>query len=212
MSISPVNKVRDLGVTFDSNMTMESQVSTSVRLAYHSLRNLRTIRNYLTPKAAEQLVHAFVTSRIDCCNALLYNLPNCQVQRLQRVQNAAARLVTYTHRHSHITPILRQLHWLPVKQRLAYKILLITYRALKFSSPQYISSLIKLYNPHRSGLRSANALSLVIPKTRRSWGDRSFMSAAPRLWNNLPKSLKNCETLNSFKAKLKTHLMENIFP
>ena len=70
-SISPVNKVRDLGVTFDSNMTMESQVSTSVRLAYHSLRNLRTIRNYLTPKAAEQLVHAFVTSRTDYCNALL---------------------------------------------------------------------------------------------------------------------------------------------
>lgn len=208
-SITPVKKVRNLGVIFDSNMTMESQVSSSVKLAIHSLRNLRAIRKYLTTKAAEQLVHAFVTSRIDCCNSLLYGIPMSQVKRLQLVQNAAARLVTYTRKFAHITPVLKSLHWLPVEHRLTYKILLITYRALKFSSPQYISSLLNFRKPGRSGLRSANTSTLIIPKTRRSWGDRAFASAAPRLWNSLPNTLKDCKSVDSFKASLKTYLMAN---
>ena len=210
-SVSPVEKSRNLGVIFDSNMTMESQVSNCVKLAYHSLRNLRAIRKYLTQKAAEQLVHAFVTSRIDCCNSLLYGLPKCQLQKLQRVQNSAARLVTNTRKYSHITPILKSLHWLPVEQRLKYKVLLITFRALMFSSPQYISSLITIYKPSRSGLRSSNDFSLVVPKSTRTWGDRTFASAAPRLWNRLPKSIQRSETVDNFKNKLKTQLMKETF-
>ena len=117
-SISRAGKVRDLGVIFDSNMTMESQVSNCVKLAFHSLCNIRLIRKFLTPKATEQLVHAFITSRIiDCCNCLLLGLPNYLVQKLQRVQNAAARLVTNTRKYSHITPVLRSLHWLPVEHQ-----------------------------------------------------------------------------------------------
>ena len=147
-SVPPVERARDLGVIFDSNMTMEHEVSNCVKRAYHSLRNLRSIRKYLTKKETEQLVHAFVTSKIDCCNALLYGLPKGQLQQLQRVQNAAARLVTNTRKYAHITPVLKSLQWLPVEQRLMYKILLITFRALKFSSPQYINSLIEIYS-HR---------------------------------------------------------------
>ena len=210
-SVPPVERARDLGVIFDSNMTMEHQVSNCVKRAYHSLRNLRSIRKYLTKKAAEQLVHAFVTSRIDCCNALLYGLPKGQLQKLQRVQNAAARLVTNTRKYAHITPVLKSLHWLPVEQRLMYKILLITFRALKFSSPQYINSLIEIYKPSRSGLRSSAEFSLAIPKSKRTWGDRAFASAAPHLWNSLPKSIHLSESVDIFKSKLKTHLMEGIF-
>ena len=132
-----------------------------------------------------------------------------QVKRLQLVQNAAARLVTYTRKFAHITPFLKSLHWLPVEHRLTYKILLITHRALKFSSPQCISSLLNFRKPGRSGLRSANTSTLIIPKTRRSWGDRAFASAAPRLWNSLPNTLEDCKSVDSFKASLKTYLMAN---
>ena len=92
-----------------------------------------------------------------------------------------------------------------------YKILLITYRALKFSSPQYINSLIEIYKPSRSGLRSSAEFSLAIPKSKRTWGDRAFASAAPHLWNSLPKSIHLSESVDIFKSKLKTHLMEGIF-
>ncbi len=206
-SISRAGKVRDLGVIFDSNMTMESQVSNCVKLAFHSLRNIRLIRKYLTPMATEQLVHAFITSRIDCCNCLLIGHPNYLIQKLKQVQNAAARLVTNTRKYSHITPVLRSLHWLPVEQRLEYKVLLITFRALKFSSPEYIASLIHIHKSNRSGLRSSSDFSLVVPKSKRSWGDRAFASAAPRLWNKLPNSIKTCATIDNFKSKLKSHLM-----
>ena len=209
--INPVEKARDLGVIFDCNMTMEHHISNCVRQAYHSLRNLRCIRKYLSQKAAEQLVHAFVTSRIDCCNALLYGLPKTQLQKLQRVQNAAARLVTNTRKSAHISPILRRLHWLPVKQRVEYKILLMTFRTLKFMSPLYMNELIKIYKPSRSGLRSSASSTLVIPKSKRSWGDRAFSSASPRLWNTLPTALQQSGTVDNFKSKLKAHLMKGVF-
>ena len=116
-----------------------------------------------------------------------------------------------TRKYAHITPVLKSLHWLPVEQRLMYKILLITFRALKFSSPQYINSLIEIYKPSRSGLRSSAEFSLAIPKSKRTWGDRAFASAAPHLWNSLPKSIHLSESVDIFKSKLKTHLMEGIF-
>ena len=143
--------------------------------------------------------------------ALLYGLPKGQLQKLQRVQNAAARLVTNTRKYAHITPVLKSLHWLPVEQHLKYTILLITFRALKFSSPEYINALIEIYKPSRSGLRSSGEFSLAIPKSKRTWGDRAFASAAPHLWNSLPKSIHLSESVDIFKSKLKTHLMEEIF-
>ena len=106
----------------------------------------------------------------------------------------------------------KSLHWLPVEHRLTYKILLIAYRALTFSSPEYISSLLDFRKPGRSGLRSSKSstLDLSIPKTRRSCGDQAFASAAPRLWNNLPTKLKDCRTVEHFKASLKTYLMAKL--
>ena len=134
------------------------------------------------------------------------NCKNCK-----RVQNAAARLVTNTRKYAHITPVLKSLHWLPVEQRLMYKILLITFRALKFSSPQYINSLIEIYKPSRSGLRSSAEFSLAIPKSKRTWGIEHLHQQLLTLWNSLPKSIHLSESVDIFKSKLKTHLMEGIF-
>ena len=168
--------------------------------------NISHIRRYLTLSATKTLVQACVTSRLDYANALLYGLPNTSIQRLQRTQNAAARLVTKTKRKEHITPILMELHWLPVSHRIRYKVLLLVYKALHNLAPSYIADMVKIHQPARS-LRSANTNQLSIPKTRlRSWGDRSFQYAAAFEWNNLPLAIRESPSLASFKECLKTFL------
>ena len=206
-TIAPVKQVRNLGFIMDASMTLSSHISSIVKSASFQVRNLGRIRKFLDSKTTEQLVHAFITSRLDIGNSLLHGLTKEQIHRLQLIQNTAARLVTRTKRSSHITPILFDLHWLPVHLRIQYKLLLLTYRAVNGLAPAYITELLDLYKPSRSGLRSTSKNLLVMKKSYRSWGDRAFTIAAPRLWNSLPDHIRACSSLSSFKTGLKTHLM-----
>ena len=133
----PSSKVRHLGVVFDPSISMTSHISTICRTAYMHLHNISHIRRYLTIDATKALVHAFVTSRLDYWNALLIGLPRDQINKLQRIQNMAARVITFTPRRDHniITPVLKDLHWLPVKCRIEYKIPLHVYRCLNGTAP-----------------------------------------------------------------------------
>ena len=143
-------------------------------------------------------MHAFVTSKLDTCNSLLYGLPKSQLSRLQRIQNTAARIVTRSRREDHITPVLMNLHWLPVEQRIEYKILLLTFKALHGLAPGYLQQLIKQYVPRRE-LRSMDKMTLYNPTANlKSYGYRSFQKAAPTLWNRLPQNI-TVSTLSSFK-------------
>ena len=205
--IAPSDKARNLGVIFDTSMSLDAHISKCVKAANYHLRNLRAIRKFLTPQTTQQLIHAFVTSHLDNCNSLLYGLPKYQIHRLQKVQNAAARLVTKSKRSTHTTQILKNLHWLPIEQRIKYKILLLTYRSLNGSVPEYISSLLNISLSSRAGLRSSNSTNLTQLRTKRSWGDRAFTAAAPRLWNSLPHSIKMSANQNVFQKQLKTYLM-----
>ena len=169
-------------------------------------RKIGHIRRYLTNDATKSLVNSLVTSRSDYCNALLSGIPNTALNKLQLVQNTGARIVTRTSRHSHITPVLKGLHWLPVKYRVQYKILTHAYKAINDSSPIYIRDMVEVYKPVRN-LRSTETVSLVLPKSRSvKYGNRSFVYAAPKLWNSLPVNVRNADTLTSFKKLLKTHL------
>ena len=112
---------RNLGVMLDSTMTMSSQISSICKSVWYQLRNLGFIRKYMTRSAAEKIVHALISSRLDFGNALLYNLPQTKLAKIQRLQNAAARIVTLTRKYTHITPILKSLHWLPIEQRIKLK-------------------------------------------------------------------------------------------
>ena len=115
--------------------------------AFYYLYNVRRIRKYLSVKVTESLVHALVTSRIDHCNSLLFGLPDCQLNKLRRVLNAAARLIYMAPKFCHITPILMELHWLPVRWRIDYyKILLITFKAINGLAPLYLSDLFNNYS------------------------------------------------------------------
>ena len=157
------------------------------------------------------LVHAFITSRVDYCNSLLYGLPNYQLNKLQRVLNASARLVCNAPRFCQISPLLRGLHWLPVKARIEFKILLITFKAIHGLAPKYLCDLLtsksSLYN-----LRSSDSIILSMPAARsKTLGDRALMAAAPRLWNSLPKELRAITNVNSFKAHIKTYLFKTLY-
>ena len=133
------------------------------------------------------------------------------MNKLQYVQNAAACVITRTARGERITPLLKELHWLPVYHRVQYKVWLHTYKALNNLSPSYIRDLVDVYKPSRT-LRSGNSLSLVVPRTKTvTYGNRLFRKAAPVLWNALPSSLREARTVVAFKRHLKTFLFNDYY-
>ncbi len=207
--ISPSNKVKDLGTQLDTHLTLVPHVSSVVKSVQFHLRNISHIRKYLTKDATQSLIHALVTSRLDCNNALLVNMPACQLNRLKLLQNTAARIITGTPRRNHITPILIELHWLPIAKRIDFKVLLLTFKCLMGKGPSYLKDLLVQYKPGRT-LRSCNdPISLVMPKhIKQGMGERSFSFAAPQLWNKLPASLRACTDIDDFKCRLKTHLFK----
>ena len=121
------NNVRNIGVIFYSHVNLEKHVMNTCKTAFYHFRNMAKIRNCLSQDNVETLVHAFISSKLDFCNALLYGLPQSVIDRLQYVQNCAARLVTRTRSSEHTKQVLRRLHWIPVRQRITYKILLLAY-------------------------------------------------------------------------------------
>ena len=210
-NVAPSTSVRSLGVTLDRHLQMSEHVNSLCKSAFFSLKNISKIRKFLNHENTERLVHAFISSKIDYCNSILYGLPGEELDKIQRVQNAAARLVTKNKKFTNITPVLTRLHWLPVKARIDYKIILTVFKALNNMTPDYILELLQIYNPPRS-LRSSNQNLLIIPKTAtKTYGDRAFYSAAPTLWNNIPQSIRNCQTLHSFKSNLKTYLFRKYY-
>ena len=111
-------------------MSMLPHVKFVCKTALYHLRNIARIRKFLSVKTTEILVHAFVSSKLDYCNSLLYNIPKYVLNKLQFVQNAAARLITCSRKYDHITPILIDLHWLTIAERIKFKILLLTFKAI----------------------------------------------------------------------------------
>lgn len=195
--------VRNLGSYFDKHMTMEQHISVKCRVAYSQLYNISKVRNYLDDQSAEQLIHALVHSHIDYCNSLLSGLPKFLIKKLQLVQNAAARVLCRLSKRNHISPVLKQLHWLPVMYRIKYKMCLVVFSALHGTGPQYIRDML---NVRCSGLRSSDTLTLVVPRTKcATLGDRAFAVAGPREWNALPSHLRSVNNIGAFKSKLKTY-------
>ena len=192
---------------------MNQHVNNICRSASFALYNIGKIRPYLDEASTKKLVHALVVSRLDTCNSLLYGLPQNLTDKLQRVQNSAARLVTRVRGRVHMTPVLRSLHWLPIRKRVLFKILLLTFKAIRGSAPQYIMDLLTIYKPARC-LRSStgNSPQLCLPSVKdirtATYGERAFSAAAPTEWNKLPAAIRSCNTVESFKRALKTHLFD----
>ena len=168
------------------------------KTSFYHLQDIAKIRNCLSQDNAETLVHAFILSELDFCNALVYGLPQLVIDRLRYVQNCAARLVTGTRSLEHITPVLRRLHWLPARQRITYKILLLTYKVLNGMAPKYIADLLQPYTPTRR-LRSSSKDLFITPKPNlKFYGNRSIQVSAPRLWNSLTDDIRSIQNLDVF--------------
>ncbi|XP_078103106.1 uncharacterized protein LOC144515831 [Sander vitreus] len=207
--VSPSPQARNLGVSFDSTLSLEPHIRHVIKTSFFHLRNIAKIRPSLTPPAAEKLIHAFISSRLDYCNSLLLGISSTNINRLQLVQNSAAQLITRSKSWHHITPVLKQLHWLPISHRITYKILVLTYKALHHLAPSYLTDLLS----QEISLRSTSAGLLCIQKSNlHSFGDRAFSRAAPRLWNSLPQEIRTYESLTIFQSHLKTHLFTTAYP
>ena len=144
ISVAPASAARNPGVLFDRNLKFDAPITKTCCRGYYYLHNIRKIRKYLTLDSTRCLVHALVMGCVDYCNSLLYGLPRNNINKLQYLQNLAARLVTNTLQFCHITPVLCLLHWLPIGVRIKFKVILITFKGIHALVPYYTQSLIEV--------------------------------------------------------------------
>ena len=153
---------------------------------------------------------SLVTSRLDYCNSLLYGTSKANIGRLQRVQNDLARVVLRAAWNSSSKPLLKHSHWLPVQQRIIFKIAVVTFNMRTFEQPSYLHSLLDNYIPSRS-LRSEGQHLLRVPFRKSAAARRSFCFAAPIIWNGLNSSTREAASIGTFKTRLKTELFNSAF-
>ena len=173
------------------------------------MRNISRICHLLTPDSAKKLVNSLVTSRFDYCNCLLAGVSDKLLTWLQFAQDWAARVVLQIPRSIRVA--LDELHWLPIKERIKFKLAVTVFKAINGLAPDYLSDLVAPYQPTRS-LRSSDTNLLAIPKSNLVLiGDRPFRVAGPLVWNAMPNSLRDITNLPDFKKKLKTHFYRLAF-
>ena len=192
--------VKILVVTFDNRMTLQKHITNICRSVNMHTKKINSIRRYLSNTAVRTLVQSIVIARLDYCNSICVGLPMNRLQRFQLVQNSAARVISQTKRYTSITPILNELHWLPINKRCQFKILLLTFKSLNGCD------MLNVYMPNRS-LRSTASTSLV-PYRNRSirLGKRLFGTSAAKLWNELPRNIQRADSITMFKKLLKTFM------
>ena len=195
---------------------MSQNISNTCKAAYIQIRHISSIRHLLTTQATQTLVCSLVLSRLDYCNSLLSGCLQYLLDKLQKAQNVAARLVckakkSKAKKSDQIHPILETLHWLPVTHRIQYKISTICFNSIYRPAVHYLSDLLQPYTPARKVRSASDTRTFVTPRVNsKTFGERSFSYAGPSVWNNFPQTLRHSDSASSFKAALKTHLF-NIY-
>jgi hypothetical protein len=202
------DEIKYLGVYLDKHLTLKHHIQLKCRTAMWNLQRIKIVRDVLTQEACETLVIGTVMAHLDYANALYIGLPKCDIMKIQRVQNIAAKLVLRSQENS--VSCLKQLHWLPIHLRIKHKVLTLIYKALNGESPAYLRDLVSLHTVHRTGLRSEDVYQrLEVPRTKRkTFASRSYSVAGPLWWNELPNIVKQSPNVDIFKRRLKTHLFD----
>ena len=204
--------VKNLGFTLDCHLTMNAIVSNIARTCYFELRRLASIRRFLTSTATATLVSAFVLSRIDYCNSLLFGSTHDVTSHLQRIQNYAARLILRLPKSSSITIHLKSLHWLSVKVRSTFKIACLCCHSS--TAPSYVTGMLHRKPLHTRNTRSSSYTMPLLNRPAHSkvtLGDRSFSFASSSVWNSIPNYVRCAPSLSSFKSRLKTYLFHSVY-
>ena len=209
--ISFKKSVKILGFTLDCHLTMNAHFSNIARTCYFELRRLASIRRFLTSIATATLVSAFVLTRIDYCNSLLFGSTHDVTSHLQRIQNYAARVIMRLPKTSSITIHLKSLHWLPVKVRSTYKIACLCYHCHSSTAPSYVTNMLQR-KPSHTRSNSYTMPLLNRPAHRKATlGDLSFSFASSSVWNSIPNNVRCAPSLSSSKSRLKTYLFRSVY-
>ncbi|KAM9531127.1 uncharacterized protein ACWYII_042538 isoform 2-T2 [Salvelinus alpinus] len=188
-AVESFKSAKNLGVILDNTLSFSTNIKAVTRSCRFMLYNIRRVRPCLTQEAAQVLIQALVISRLDYCNSLLAGLPACAIKPLQLIQNASARLVFNFPKFSHVTPLLRSLHWLLVEARIRYKTMVLAYGAVRGTAPPYLQALIRPYTQTRALRSSTSGLLASLPLRKyssRSAQSKLFAALAPQWWNKLP--------------------------
>ena len=201
--------VRNPGFYLDETLSMDAHIKYLCRILFYQLRRIGKIRSFLSTDAANKLAVSLILSRLDFCNSLLAGIPDNKLNKLQRIQNHAARFVLRKSRHASASGLLKTLHWLSVKARIPCKIACLCFQCIyQNSMPPYISDLLHPYCFSRT-LRSLVASLLTVPRfSLETFGKRSFSVFGPTVRNSLPLSLRKTQCFTTFRNKLKTHLLQ----
>ena len=206
--VFPSQTVRDLGMTLDAEMSLSTHAGNIICSMYVHMRHISRIRHHLDDTTLVKVVMALVISRLDYANSALYGVTD-YLPKLQLAQNNATRLVRKSKKYDHITSVLKDLHLLPVKPRIIFKVLSIVHSAMHSdASPSYIQELVTHYAPPRALRSFTDGMLLSVPSTHQcvAAGDNAFSVCGLWLWNDLPLSLGVTQSQTTFKRKLKTHL------
>lgn len=212
--VRPVKSVRNLGIYLDSDLSMRCHVSRTVSRCFAALRQLQHVRRVVPVDVFRHLVVALVLSRLDYANGVLAGLPANLLRRLQSVLNAGARLIYGLRRYDHVTDALLTLHWLRMKERVQFKLAVLTFRVLHGVAPVYLGPFRRAADqPGRSSLRSASSHHLIVPRCKLTTvGARAFIVAAPSVWNSLPAEVVSTDSLPTFRRRLKAYLFRISYP
>ena len=213
-AVVPVRVVRNLGIYLDSDLMMRTHVAKTVSSCFAVLRQLRSIRRSVSDPVLQSLVVALVLTKLDYGSATLAGLPAVQLDRLQSVLNAAARLIYRRRKFDHVSPLLKELHWLRVPERITFRLAVLAYRCQHNTAPRYLAAQLQQASNvgYRQRLRSSSSAKLDVPRTEHvTIGGRAFSSTAAQIWNSLSTAVQSSESLDIFRRRLKTELFERSY-
>ena len=213
--ISRSTEIKYLGVWLDQELKFHKHIVTKCQIAAINIHHLRSIRKHLTVESAKQIASALVLSHLDYSNGVLIGVSDSLINRLQRIQNWAAKVVLGYSRYDSSSSALYQLHWLPIRHRIIFKVITVVFKCIHGTAPKYLRDLIskrQFTRVSRSASASESAIVLQVPFTRRdTFADRAFSVAGPRWWNDLPANIRSITDYLIFRKQLKCHLFNIAF-
>ena len=205
--IRPVLNAKDLGMLLDSRLSYDEQITSAVSTCIANLCQINRVKHILDEHTLIQIINALIFSRMYYCSSVWSNTAKKNINKLQSVQNFAARIVSGLRKYDHVTPVLRRLEWLPVQDMLNFRDAIMTFKCIKGLAPLYLSEKFELKSElHNVNTRHKNDLN--IPLYTSTSGQRTFHFRAVTLWNNLPNNIKNINSLSSFKKEYKRILLD----